>query len=180
MAITNGSTICFAKNPKLLVGNYLLDVIKCNEIEAMTVVPTILATISPDKCSQTFKYLEVGGEVLPNNLAYLWKNRLTKFFNSYGPTEVGVIVTNYNIIPEKSLVTFGSAVGTPRDHTSIYICDPITQELLSNKGEILIGGAGLARGYLNREDVTKERFIFHPILQKRLYRTGDQGCILED
>ncbi|RIB15045.1 hypothetical protein C2G38_2002542 [Gigaspora rosea] len=180
MAITNGSTICFAKNPKLLVGNYLLDVIKCNEIEAMTVVPTILATISPDKCSQAFKYLEVTGEVFPNSLAYLWRNRLKIFINSYGPTEIGVIVTSYDIILEKSLVTFGSAVGTPRDHTSIYICDPITQELLSDKGEILIGGAGLARGYLNLENITKERFIFHPKLQKRLYRSGDQGCILED
>ncbi|RIB29201.1 hypothetical protein C2G38_2239037 [Gigaspora rosea] len=151
MAITNGSTICFAKNPKFLVGNYLLDVIKCNEIEAMNVVPSILATISPDDCSPTLKYLEVG-----------------------------VIATNYDILTEKDLVTMGSAIGTPRELTSIYICDPITQELVSDKGEILIGGIGLARGFLKRDDITKERFIFHPKLQKRLYRTGDQGYILED
>ncbi|CAG8462630.1 12331_t:CDS:1 [Racocetra fulgida] len=180
MAIANGSTICFAKNPKLLVGNYLLDVIKCNEIEAMSVVPSILATISPDNCSPTLKYLEVGGEVLPNNLVNIWKNRLKKFFNSYGLTETGVLATNYDILTEKNHVTMGSVIGTPRDHTSIYICDSITQELVSDKGEILIGGVGLARGYLKRDDITKERFIFHPKLQKRLYRTGDQGCILED
>ncbi|CAG8557733.1 8730_t:CDS:2 [Dentiscutata erythropus] len=180
MAITNGSTICFAKNPNLLVGNYLLDVIKCNEIEAMNIVPTILATMSPNNCSPTLKYLEVGGEVLPNNLANIWKNRLKKFFNTYGPTEGSVMVTNYDIITEQNLVTMGSAIGTPRDHTSIYICDPITQELVSDKGEILIGGVGLARGYLRQDDINKERFIFHPKLQKRLYRTGDQGCILED
>ncbi|CAG8560316.1 26497_t:CDS:2, partial [Racocetra persica] len=150
MAIANGSTICFAKNPKLLVGNYLLDVIKCNEIEAMSVVPSILATISPDNCSPTLKYLEVGGEVLPDNLVNIWKNHLKKFFNSYGLTETGVLATNYDILTEKKHVTMGSAIGTP------------------------------PRGYLKRDDITKEHFIFHPKLQKRLYRTGDQGCILED
>ncbi|CAG8528616.1 9523_t:CDS:2, partial [Dentiscutata heterogama] len=180
MAIANGSTICFAKNPNLLVGNYLLDVIKCNEIEAMNIVPTILATMSPDNCSPTLKYLEVGGEVLSNNLANIWKNRLKKFFNTYGPTEGSVMVTNYDIITEQNLVALGSVIGTLRDHTSIYICDPITQELVSDKGEILIGGVGLARGYLRQDDITKKHFIFHPKLQKRLYRTGDQGCILED
>ncbi|CAG8723241.1 45035_t:CDS:2, partial [Gigaspora margarita] len=134
----------------------------------------------------------VGGEVLPNNLANIWKNRLKKFFNTYGPTETCIMVTNYDIVTnynivknydivtEKNLVKSGSIIGTPRDHTSIYICDPITQELVNDKGEILIGGVGLARGYLKQDDITKEHFIFHPKLQKLLYRTGDQGCILED
>ncbi|KAF0511667.1 non-ribosomal peptide synthetase [Gigaspora margarita] len=159
MAITSGSTICFAKNPKLLVGDYLLNVIKSNEIEAITVVPSILATILPDNCSPTLKYLEVCGEVLPNKLANIWKNRLKKFLNTYSPTETCVMATIYDILTEKTLIKIASTIGIPHDHTSIYICDPITEEL---------------------NNLNKEQFIFHLKLQKRLYHSGDQGCILED
>ncbi|CAG8761567.1 18249_t:CDS:2 [Gigaspora margarita] len=116
MAITNGSTICFAKNPKFLAGNYLLDVIKCNKIEAMNVVPSILATISPNDCSPTLKYLEVGEEVLPNKLVNIWKNHLKKFFNSYGPTKTGVIATNYDILTKKNLVTMDNG---KTDHAKV-------------------------------------------------------------
>ncbi|CAG8454265.1 15785_t:CDS:2 [Gigaspora rosea] len=181
IGLVRGATICFVKNPKLLIGNYLTDMIKLNEIEAIAVVPSALSTISPDDCGSTLKWVEVGGEVVSSNLIKTWKSKVQVFFNCYGPTEASIVTTNYDIVAENNPVSFGSLIGTPRQHAEIYICDPITQELIDDgEGELCIGGICLARGYLNRDDLTKERFIYHPQLEKRIYRTGDRGRILED
>ncbi|CAG8572382.1 14230_t:CDS:1, partial [Dentiscutata heterogama] len=180
IGLVRGATVCFAKNPKLLIGNYLTDMIKLNEIEAIAVVPSALSTISPDDCGPTLKWVEVGGEVVSSNLIKTWKSKVEVFFNCYGPTEASIVATNYDIVAENNPVSFGSLIGTPRQQAEIYICDPESQELVDGEGEICIGGVCLARGYLNRDDLTKERFIYHPQLEKRIYRTGDRGRILED
>ncbi|KAF0502938.1 polyketide synthase [Gigaspora margarita] len=180
IGLVRGATICFVKNPKLLIGNYLTDMIKLNEIEAIAVVPSALSTISPDDCGPTLKWVEVGGEVVSSNLIKTWKSKVQVFFNCYGPTEASIVATNYDIVAENNPVSFGSLIGTPRQHAEIYICDPVTHELVDGEGELCIGGICLARGYLNRDDLTKERFFYHPKLEKRIYRTGDRGRILED
>ncbi|CAG8479329.1 3069_t:CDS:2 [Cetraspora pellucida] len=180
IGLVRGATVCFAKNPKLLIGTYLTDMIKLNEIEAIAVVPSALSTISPDDCGPTLKWFLVGGEVVSSNLIKTWKSKADVFFNCYGPTEASIIATDYDIIADNNPVSFGSLIGTPRQQAGIHICDPVTQELVDGVGEICISGICLARGYLNCDDLTEERFIYHPKLEKRIYRTGDQGRVLED
>ena len=103
--------------------------------------------------------------------------------NNYGPTECTVVATSAAIFPQKSgdrLPPIGRAI----DNTEIYILDSKMKQVPAGTiGEIYVGGAGLARGYLNDPALTAERFVTHPfsaIAGARLYRTGDLGCYLPD
>jgi amino acid adenylation domain-containing protein len=103
--------------------------------------------------------------------------------NNYGPTEGTVVSTSGVIVPDSS-ANQSPSIGRAIDGVQIYILDdrrqPVSQ---GNAGEIYIGGAGLARGYRNRPDLTVESFIanpFSPEAGARLYRTGDLARWLPD
>ncbi|MCH6198673.1 amino acid adenylation domain-containing protein [Aquiflexum sp. LQ15W] len=119
------------------------------------------------------KVFVLGGEALTKELIeYLRKNEGSRIYNEYGPTEatVGCIVKEIGVDNEPY-------IGTPIQNTEIYLLDS-SQHLVPYGvvGEICLGGVGIARGYLNRDDLTKEKFIENPYKPgKRLYRTGDLG-----
>jgi amino acid adenylation domain-containing protein len=96
--------------------------------------------------------------------------------NNYGPTEGTVVSTSGVVAPETS-ANQPPSIGGPIDGVEIHILDDRQQPVAEgSKGEIYIGGAGLARGYRNRPDLTAERFLRDPFSAKagaRLYRTGD-------
>jgi hypothetical protein len=116
----------------------------------------------------------VGGEPLPLDLA----RRLTEIiagdlFNLYGPTETTVWSAAQRIGRQESQIL----IGRPVANTRLYVLDAERELVpIGSVGELYIGGAGLAREYLNRPDVTRERFVTHafsPNRSERLYRTGD-------
>jgi amino acid adenylation domain-containing protein len=123
----------------------------------------------------------VGGEPLPLDLAH----RLTKIIsgdliNLYGPTETTVWSASQHIRRNENQILIGRPVANNR----LYILDP-ERELIptGSVGELYIGGDGLAQGYLNRPDITAERFITHefaPGQSERLYRTGDLARYTRD
>lgn len=120
-----------------------------------------------------------GGEPFPLDLARELTEKVGRVFNMYGPTETTVWSTvselRYPDMQKKSVVS----IGKPILNTSVYILDEYLNILpYGVPGELYIGGAGLARGYFNREDLTRERFIQHPVLKTRLYRTGDVAKLL--
>ncbi len=96
--------------------------------------------------------------------------------NHYGPSESHV-VTAYRLSGEASEWAMLPPIGRPIANTEIYILDAHQQPVpVGVAGELYLGGACLARGYLNREELTSERFIAHPFSEAasaRLYRTGD-------
>ncbi|MCP5053162.1 MAG: amino acid adenylation domain-containing protein, partial [bacterium] len=104
-----------------------------------------------------------------------------KIVHAYGPTEATVYASYYpvNRIGEKEGTL---PIGQPLTNTVIYILDHCRLPVpIGVTGEIHIGGSGTARGYLNRQELTAERFIPNPFLEgDRLYRTGDLGRWLED
>ena len=106
-----------------------------------------------------------------------------RLVNNYGPTECTVVATSGIIAPQENHVSL-PPIGRPIDHTEIYILDHNRKQVPTGQlGEIYIGGAGLARGYLNDAELTAERFVQHPfrkVAAARLYRTGDLGCLLSD
>ncbi len=103
--------------------------------------------------------------------------------NNYGPTE-GTVVSTSGVVAADSSANQSPSIGRPIDGVQIYILDDRQQRISEGAtGEIYIGGAGLARGYRNRPDLTAERFIANPFNAEagaRLYRTGDLGRWLPD
>jgi len=103
--------------------------------------------------------------------------------NNYGPTEFTVVATS-GVIPPDSRADFVPPIGRAISNAQIHLLDEnLTQVDEGTPGEIHIGGAGLARGYHNRPDLTAERFIPNPFSSEpgdRLYKTGDLARRLPD
>src|SRR5207245_2482563 len=115
--------------------------------------------------------LLLGGEALPPSLVEQL-NIPGKLLNMYGPTETTVWSATHIFNGRVGPV----AIGRPIANTEIYIVDRNLQPVpVGIAGELLIGGAGVVRGYLNRPELTAQRFIVHPFRNQpgaRLYRTG--------
>jgi amino acid adenylation domain-containing protein len=113
-----------------------------------------------------------GGEALPERLAADLRTRVGEVWNLYGPTETTVWST-----AERLSGSGPVSIGRPIASTQIHIVDPQGAPLpVGTPGELWIGGAGLARGYLGRPDLTAERFVPDGLggaPGARLYRTGD-------
>ncbi|HMQ67796.1 MAG TPA: non-ribosomal peptide synthase/polyketide synthase, partial [Ignavibacteria bacterium] len=142
-------------------------------------------TILEQKLPLKVKYVIFGGEALDPAKLKNWKRIYPdcKLINMYGITETTVHVT-YQEIEQKHIESGNSIIGKPIPTLSLYILDK-DQKLLPAgvAGELCVGGAGLAAGYLNRPELTKERFIkniFSDDPDARLYRSGDLGKRLPD
>lgn len=121
-----------------------------------------------------------GGEALPKKLAKQLVARSDSVWNMYGPTETTIWSTLNKVGNQEELLS----IGRPINNTQIYILDRYLQPVpIGIPGELHIGGVGLARGYLNRSELTKEKFIPNPFSDKpeaRLYKTGDLARYLPD
>jgi amino acid adenylation domain-containing protein len=142
-------------------------------------MPHLLSVASP--AGAALRYVIFGGEALELQSLRPWFERFgdqpPKFINMYGITETTVHVTYQPIT--RALVESASAsiIGTPLPDLSVYILDAQRRlQPIGVAGEIYVGGAGVARGYLKRPELTAERFIADPFSgdpKARLYRSGD-------
>jgi amino acid adenylation domain-containing protein len=114
-----------------------------------------------------------GGEALPRELADRLLSSGRELWNLYGPTETTVWSTVERVLPGHAPI----AIGRPIGNTEVYIVDKHLQLVPTGvPGELLIGGLGVAKGYLDRPELTAEKFIADTFGQRehgRLYRTGD-------
>ncbi len=118
----------------------------------------------------------IGGEQLTVSTMEKWQGCFPNavFINEYGPTETVVGCSVFTVTGE-GLQGENVPIGKPIQNTQLYCLDEQMQLLPSGVvGELYIGGAGVARGYLGRESLTAERFVDDPFGGKRLYRTGDR------
>jgi amino acid adenylation domain-containing protein/FkbM family methyltransferase len=116
----------------------------------------------------------VGGEALDGAMwVELANSPATVYYNVYGPTECTVDATSCRIGSELARPT----IGLPLANVNVYLLDRQMRPVLFGvTGELCIGGVGLARGYLNRAELTAEKFMPHPFSDEpgaRLYKTGD-------
>ena len=114
-----------------------------------------------------------GGEALPRELADRLLASGRELWNVYGPTETTVWSTVERVQPGQEPI----AIGRPIDNTEVYIVDKHMQLVPAGiPGELLIGGLGVAKGYLDRPELTAEKFVADTLGQRagsRVYRTGD-------
>ena len=121
-----------------------------------------------------------GGEALPRALAEELRSRCRSLWNVYGPTETTVWSSVLELAPGEG----SPPLGGPMWNTTFYVLDRNGEPLpIGVPGELFIGGDGLAAGYLNRPELTAERFVadpFSPLAGARMYRTGDLVRWLEN
>ncbi len=124
------------------------------------------------------KHMMVGGEAFPNALAKDLKSNLNgRLTNMYGPTETTIWSTTQDVDDAASI-----PIGRPIANTDIYILDENRQPVPTGvAGDLFIGGRGVVRGYLNRPELTAERFIANPFEPgERIYWTGDLARYRDD
>jgi amino acid adenylation domain-containing protein len=158
---------------------YLVDLIAAQQITVIHFVPSMLQVFLEEKNLESCSCLRMvvcSGEALPFDLQErFFASMSAELHNLYGPTEASVDVTFWKCEREsrRRIVP----IGEPIANTQIYILDQQQRLVPAGiAGELHIGGAGLARGYLNRADLTAERFIpdsFSVTPGARLYKTGD-------
>ncbi|SBT46021.1 non-ribosomal peptide synthetase [Micromonospora narathiwatensis] len=120
-----------------------------------------------------------GGEALPVALARDLRARTARLVNGYGPTEATVYATMADLPADPDEVT----IGRPLPNVRAYVLDEARRPApVGVPGELYLAGAGLAAGYLGRDDLTAERFVPDPFgpAGGRLYRTGDRCRWLPD
>jgi amino acid adenylation domain-containing protein len=123
-----------------------------------------------------------GGEALDTDLARQLLLRGSALWNLYGPTETTVYSTLHRVIAAADALAI--PIGRPIDNTRVYVLGRCGLPVpIGVTGEIFIGGAGVARGYSGREDLTRERFVPDPFAGQdgaRMYQTGDLGAFTDD
>lgn len=121
-----------------------------------------------------------GGEVLPVDLAGQLLPRCRELWNMYGPTETTIWSATQRVTSTDQI-----SLGAPIANTQFYVVDQVLQPIrVGSSGELLIGGEGLAMGYVNQPELTASRFIPDHLSAKdprsRLYRTGDEVRVRPD
>ncbi|WP_020589049.1 non-ribosomal peptide synthetase [Desulfobacter curvatus] len=179
-ALSAGATLVLAEKDKLMPGPPLLSTLKNRKITHVTLPPSALAVMDPVPLPD-LTTLITAGEPCPSRLLKKWGNG-RRFINAYGPTETTVCASAWVCKDED---TDQLPIGQPIDNTSLYVLDKnLAPVPLGVPGQLYIGGAGVAKGYLNRPELTRERFIENPFKErtghKRLYRTGDMVRFLTD
>jgi non-ribosomal peptide synthetase-like protein len=160
----------------------LADVLTGAGITVLSVVPTLLAMLPADVPS--LRLVILGGEACPPSLTARWCRPGRRIFNSYGPTESTVVATMAEVRADEPVT-----IGRPIPNYTCYVVDEDLRLVPSGvEGELLIGGPGVANGYLNRPELTAQKFIANPFRADRsdpiLYRSGDavsvddSGCLV--
>ena len=184
MALCVGAELHLAPRHSLLPGPGFVRLLEEQAITHVTLPPSLLARL-PEAALPALEGLIVAGEACPPNLVAKWA-RGRRVFNAYGPTEATVCATIAEIKHSDTIGMKSVPIGRPIDNVQVYILDVHGQPVpVGTPGELYIGGIGLAKGYLNRPQLTAEKFIANPLLNESdnesdltahapvLYKTGD-------
>ncbi|WP_434686352.1 amino acid adenylation domain-containing protein [Pseudanabaena minima] len=156
----------------------LREVIQKHSITTMWLTSALFNSIidTDPRALEGVCHLLTGGEALSVNHIERAIKALpsTQIINGYGPTESTTFACCYQIPRQLGNSIQSIPIGKPIGNTQIYLLDSYLQPVpIGVSGEICIGGDGLARGYLNREELTEEKFIPNPFGAGRIYKTGD-------
>lgn len=170
LALAAGATLVVMDEDASRLGPDLIGWLQHERISIFCPPPTLLRATGcddPESALPDLRLLYVGGEALPQDVADRWA-RGRRMVNGYGPTECTVTCLRGEVTPGGSIT-----IGLPIPGVNAWVLDESLAQVDDHSaGELCIGGAGLARGYWNRPELTAEKFIVHPHLG-RLYRSGD-------
>lgn len=163
-----------------------LELLVRERVTVLNQTPTFFSNLMQESLKQVpkelaLRYVIFGGEALYPIQLKPWKQAYpeVKLINMYGITETTVHVT-FKEITEREIEENVCNIGIPIPTTTTYIMDSKLRLLpVGVSGEICVGGDGVSRGYLNREELTATKFVQNPYKpQERIYRSGDLGKLL--
>ncbi|MEU9994297.1 amino acid adenylation domain-containing protein [Streptomyces sp. NPDC050848] len=171
LPLITGGRIVGATQDQIHTPHALVELIDRHAVTLVQATPSALRPLL-DALGDRPRALEIfaAGEALPAELAARMLRVATRVLNGYGPTETTVYASVAEITGTDGVIP----IGRPTAGTALYVVDDTDRPVpVGVPGELLVGGAGVARGYLGREDLTAERFGANPFAEGRLYRTGD-------
>ena len=180
LPLISGAELFLADTESARDGRLLLEILENQQITIMQATPSTWRMMMEVGWEKRFPLkILCGGEALPKDLSDKLLAKCDSLWNVYGPTETTIWSALKQILPTNEAIT----IGRPIDNTQIYILDDSLKPLPEGYvGEIYIGGDGVARGYLNRAELTSEKFIDNPLAGfpgDKIYRTGDLGKFVE-
>jgi D-alanine--poly(phosphoribitol) ligase subunit 1 len=182
----HGAKLCFLGPGRESLPLLIVEAVKQHQVTVMHFVPSMLNVFleyldgNEARISEMASVRQVfaSGEALsPSHVKkfnrVLGQKTGARLTNLYGPTEATVDVSyfdcptenDYDIVP----------IGRPIDNTRFYVIKSDKPVALGETGELCIGGVGLARGYLNNADLTRDKFVDSAFAGERIYRTGDNA-----
>ena len=182
LALVNGLTVVFADDTETRDPKSFSKLIENHDVDIVQTTPSVMNMLLSDPSCTSFltklKKIILGGEVLDaqsveNIVKY---TDAAAIYNIYGPTETTVWVSFAPVVSSSNIT-----IGKPIANTQIYILDKRLKPLpIGAAGELCIAGANVAKGYLNRPELTAEKFVKNPFGEGALYRTGDLARRRED
>ena len=171
MAFSNGATLVVPEKGAPRFGNDLARYLAQHQVSYFSTVPTMLRTMTEPVPS--LRQLVVSGEICTPQLVERWAEPGRLMLNVYGPTETTVNATAA-VCKRGQPITIGRAL---EGYEALVLDGNMWPLPQGTEGELYIAGAGLARGYLRRPDLTELSFVASPHDGRRLYRTGDLACV---
>jgi len=184
--LTIGASIVMARPDGHRDVSYLTSLIQQSGVTFVHFVPSMLTMMVREGdwagCTSV-RRISSGGEALsPEIIRQHYAIHEAVLYNMYGPTEITIEATAWPC--PRDPAPHRVAIGKPAQNVRLYILDELGRRLPPGAaGELYIGGVGVARGYLNRADLTAERFLADPYADQpdaRMYRTGDLARFWED
>ncbi|NQZ12911.1 MAG: AMP-binding protein, partial [Algicola sp.] len=178
MALLAGSSLYICDEQTRTSATLLADFLGDNQITHATLPPALLAHLDIER-DYALKALIVAGEACETALAWRWAQKVP-MFNGYGPSESTVCASVDRIETDKTIT-----IGKPLANFSLYVASEAHNLLMpiGAAGELVIGGIGLARGYLHNAPLTEASFgeyALGKVATQRLYRTGDRVRMLQN
>ena len=158
----------------------LADVLRQQRITVLHAVPSLLAVMEDD-LSSSLRIVNAGGEACTTHVLSRWSIPSRRFYNSYGPTETTVTATLIALKPGDPIT-----IGIPLPNYNLAVVDENLNLLpIGERGELIVTGAGVCKGYINLPELTAQKFVAKPEALSALpgavlYRTGDAAIINPD
>ncbi len=179
LPLVAGATVVLADAAVAKDGYLLFKLLEAAQITVMQATPSTWRMLLDTGWTEKIPLKALcGGEALPADLAGHLTARCGSLWNMYGPTETTIWSSVKQITDPAELIT----IGRPIANTQFYVVDDVLRPVKPGTvGELIIGGDGVAKGYLHQPELTSEKFVddpFGPVPGQKMYRTGDLGKLL--
>jgi amino acid adenylation domain-containing protein len=183
-ALLNGLTLYLTDKQEVLEVNRIGEFLRENKINVMIMSTSLFTELvrQDAKAFQTLDTILVAGDTLfPHTVKLLYEAcKKVQLLNGYGPTENSTLSTCY-VVKREDVNSETIPIGVPISRSSIYVLDENNQLQERNvRGELCVGGVGVAKEYKNRPELSDKKFMYLPFLEDTIYKTGDSAAIDAD